>query len=41
MDGFFKIPQNLSQNCLDLRKLRKSCVILLKILPKIKQIGTH
>ena len=46
MDGFFKVPPNLDLRLewkigLDLRKLWKNCVILLKILPKIKQIGTH
>ena len=40
MGGFFKIPPNLIKIGLNLRKFWKNCVILLKILPKIKQIGT-
>ena len=38
---FSKFPQTWGKIGLDLRKLWKNCVILLKILPKIKQIGTH
>ena len=38
---FSKFPQTWAKIGLDLRKLWKNCVILLKILPKIKQIGTH
>ena len=38
---FSKFPQTWGKIGLDLRKLCKNCVILLKILPKIKQIGTH
>ena len=37
---FSKFPQTWAKIGLDLRKLWKNCVILLKILPKIKQIGT-
>ena len=38
---FQSSPQTWGKIGLDLRKLWKNCVILLKILPKIKQIGTH
>ena len=37
---FSKFPQTWAKIGLDLRKFWKNCVILLKILPKIKQIGT-
>ena len=37
---FSKFPQTWAKIGLDLRRLWKICVILLKILPKIKQIGT-
>ena len=37
---FSKFPQTWAKIGLDLRKFQKNCVILLKILPKIKQIGT-
>ena len=37
---FSKFPQTWAKIGLDLRKLWKNCVILLKILPQIKQIGT-
>ena len=37
---FSKFSQTWAKIGLDLRKLWKNCVILLKILPKIKQIGT-
>ena len=42
MGGFFKIPptQTWAKIGLDLRKFWKNCVILLQILPQIKQIGT-
>ena len=40
MGGFFKIPPNLSQNWLRFKKIVEKFVILLKILPKIRQIGT-
>ena len=37
---FSKVPQTWAKIGLALRKFWKNCVILLKILPKIKQIGT-
>ena len=37
---FSKFPQTWAKIGLDLRKFWKNCVILLKIWPKIKQIGT-
>ena len=40
MGGFFKIPPNLSQNWLRFKKIVEKLCDLLKILPKIKQIGT-